>query len=82
MPDQSALSDRFAYYDRQADVVWIPTGRSDDVVNEKTDWGLLDYDADNDEVVGIEIWKASTRLPADLLEALPRPPKPPGTASD
>jgi uncharacterized protein YuzE len=81
MPDQSAFNDRFTYYDRRADIVWIPTGRSDDVVNEKTEWGLLDYDADSDEIVGIEIWKASKRFPADLLEALPHPPKPSGNAS-
>jgi len=74
MSDQLVFRERLAYYDRQADIVWIPTGRSDDVVNEKTGWGLLDHDASTDEIVGIEIWKASTRLPADLLEALPHPP--------
>jgi uncharacterized protein YuzE len=77
MPDQSGFSERYAYYDRRADIVWIPTaGRAERVVNEETEWGLLDYDAESDEVVGVEIWKASSRLPTDLLEALPNPPEP------
>jgi uncharacterized protein YuzE len=69
-------TERFAYYDREANIVWIPTGYSDDAVSEKTDWGLIDHDASSDEVVGIEIWAASTLLPADLLANLPHPPKP------
>jgi uncharacterized protein YuzE len=69
-------TERFAYYDREADIVWIPTGASDDAVSEKTDWGLVDHDASSDTVVGIEIWAASTRLPADLLEKLPSPVDP------
>jgi len=27
------MSDRFAYYDREADIAWLPTGRSDNVVS-------------------------------------------------
>jgi uncharacterized protein YuzE len=70
--------ERYAYYDRVADIVWIPTGRSDDVVNEEMGWGLLDHDVSSGEVVGIEIWAASTHLPEDLLANLPHPPKPKG----
>lgn len=71
-------NERYAYYDRVADIVWIPTGRSDDVVNEEMGWGLLDHDVSSGKVVGIEIWAASTHLPPDLLAALPHPPKPKG----
>jgi uncharacterized protein YuzE len=82
MSDQSASGGRrFGYYDRQADIVWFPTGWSDDVVNEEKDWGIVDHDAVSDEVVGIEIWKASERLPTDLLAALPDPPAGSGDAS-
>ena len=71
----------FAYYDRRADIVWIPTGASDDVLSEEVDWGLIDHDATNDEVVGIEIWAASGRLPDTLLAALPHPSAPPDDPS-
>lgn len=80
MSDRLDDSERYAYYDREADIVWIPTGSSDDAVSEETGWGLVDHDADSDAVVGIEIWAASTRLPQDLLAKLPAPadPRPEG----
>lgn len=40
---------------------------------EETEWGLLVYDADTGTLIGAEIWDATTRLPAQLLEALPAP---------
>lgn len=76
MSDRFDASERYAYYDREADIVWIPTGSSDDAVSEETGWGLIDHDASSDAVVGIEIWAASTRLPEDLLAKLPRPTGP------
>jgi uncharacterized protein YuzE len=76
MSERLDATERFAYYDREADIVWIPTGSSDDAVSEETDWGLVDHDANSDAVVGIEIWAASTRLPADLLAKLPPPTEP------
>jgi len=76
MSERLDNTERFAYYDREADIVWIPTGSSDDAVSEKTEWGLVDHDESSDAVVGIEIWAASTRLPADLLEKLPSPTDP------
>jgi uncharacterized protein YuzE len=63
----------FAYYDQDADIAWLPTGSSDNVVSEEVAWGLIDHDAATDDVVAIEIWNASTRLPAGLLDALPAP---------
>ena len=53
-----SMSERFAYYDRDADIAWLPTGKSDDVVSEEVSWGLIDHDAASDDVVGIEIWSA------------------------
>jgi uncharacterized protein YuzE len=67
------MSDRFAYYDREADIAWLPTGHSDDVVSEEVEWGLVDHDSGSDAVVAIEIWSASKRLPPELLEMLPAP---------
>jgi uncharacterized protein YuzE len=67
------MSDKFAYYDREADIAWLPTGDSDDVVSEEVDWGLVDHDSGTDAVVAIEVWSASQRLPAELLAMLPTP---------
>jgi uncharacterized protein YuzE len=64
---------RYAYYDREADIAWFPTGESSDVVSERVPDGLRDYDRATRELVALEVWDASTRLPAPLLEALPEP---------
>lgn len=63
----------FAYYDRDADIAWFPTGESDDVVSKQVKGGLRDYDRTTNELVAIEVWGASDQLPASLLEALPTP---------
>lgn len=63
----------FAYYDRDADIAWFPTGESDDVVSERVPDGLHDYDRATRQLVAIEVWAASTRLPPSLLDALPTP---------
>ncbi|HET7417297.1 MAG TPA: DUF2283 domain-containing protein [Solirubrobacterales bacterium] len=67
------MSNRFAYYDREADIAWLPTGQSDRVVSEEVEWGLVDHDSSTDAVVAIEIWSASKRLPPELLAMLPEP---------
>lgn len=75
------MSDRFAYYDREADIAGAPTGFSESVVSEEAEWGLIDHDSGSDVVVAIEIWSASKRLPAELLEQLPRPTDTHGAAA-
>jgi uncharacterized protein YuzE len=72
---------RYAYYDRDADIAWFPTGESDDVVSERVPGGLRDYDRMSRKLVAIEVWNASTRLPATLLDALPAPVPAHGTAA-
>lgn len=67
------MSDKFAYYDRDADIAWLRTGSSEDVVSEEMDWGLVDHDSGTDAVVAVEVWSASKRLPAELLAILPTP---------
>jgi len=71
----------FAYYDSDADIAWLPTGESDDVVSERVPGGLRDYDRTSSKLVAIEVWDASTRLPASILEALPAPSTARGGAS-
>lgn len=63
----------FAYYDSDADIAWFPTGESGDVVSERVPGGLRDYDRATHALVAIEVWDASIRLPASILEALPAP---------
>jgi uncharacterized protein YuzE len=63
----------FAYYDPDADIAWLPTAESDDVVSERVPGGLHDYDRATRQLVAIEVWAASTRLPATILKALPTP---------
>jgi uncharacterized protein YuzE len=71
----------FAYYDANADIAWFPTGESDDVVSERVPGGLREYDRTTHELVAIEVWDASTRLPRTLLEALPSPAAPQSAAA-
>jgi uncharacterized protein YuzE len=66
----------YAYYDPDADIAWLPTGKAERVVSEQVEWGLIDHDEDTDEVVALEIWAASKRLPRAVLDALPGPRKP------
>jgi len=44
-----------------------------DVVSERVPGGLRDYDRATHELVALEVWDASTRVPAPSLEALPTP---------
>jgi uncharacterized protein YuzE len=63
----------YAYYDSEADIAWLPTGSAESVVSEEVGWGLIDHDAETDEVVAVEIWAASKHLPKAVLAALPAP---------
>ena len=71
----------YAYYDINADIAWLPTGRAERVVSEEVEWGLIDHDATTDEIVAVEIWAASKRLPKAILDALPSPDSPHGVAA-
>jgi len=70
------MEERFAYWDRECDIAWIPTGPTSSVVCEKTSWGLVDHDQETGEVTGLEIWDASKVFPAELLERFPAPGHP------
>lgn len=64
----------YAHYDREVDIVWFRFEERDSMIDrsDEMEWGLLDRD-DHGEVVGIELWRASERLPRPLLDALPEP---------
>jgi uncharacterized protein YuzE len=71
----------YSYYDPEADIAWLPTGDSVRVVSEEVEWGLIDHDEVTGEIVAVEIWAASERLPQAILDALPAPDKPRGVAA-
>lgn len=67
------MANRYAYFDREADIVWLQVGEIDSVVSEEVGWGLLDRDESTGDVVAIEVWQASKTLPDLLLDSLPEP---------
>ncbi len=64
-----------SHYDRESDIAALNLKGFDggQVFGEDHDWGLLLRDRATQEVVGVEFWRASDRLPAQLLDALPEP---------
>lgn len=61
-----------SYYAPDGDIVYLRVRNLKRVVNSREEsWGLRDYD-ERGELVGIEIWAASERLPRDVVDALPR----------
>jgi len=61
------------YYDRDSDIAYFEISAAHIERSDELSWGLLDVDAAGN-VVGAECWRASQRLPRELLEALPAPP--------
>ncbi len=78
--ENKVIEGRYAYWDRQADIVWIPTAPAEFVTSEELSWGLVDHDKKTDEVTALEIWNASKTLPIEMIERLPSPGRP-GTAA-
>lgn len=64
------------HYDEQADIAWLRFEGYDpaSVVAEETEFGLRELDPADRHLVGLEYWRASQTLPADLLRMLPSPP--------
>jgi len=67
-------------YDPEVDIALISfeKGRA---VSEEYPWGLIDRDPDTGRLMGFEIWKASTVLPAEMIDALRTAEKPRGVAA-
>jgi uncharacterized protein YuzE len=65
------------HYDRAADIAWLRLEgwEKDRVRVEETGSGLVERDRTTGRVIGLEFWHASRRLPAELLDALPAPPR-------
>jgi uncharacterized protein YuzE len=69
------LCQNMTYYDRDSDIVYVELSDAQVDHSVEREWGLLDVDPSG-ATVGAECWNASQRLPAELLAALPAPPKP------
>lgn len=63
------------HYDRDADIAWLRFEGFDPatVVAEEFDTGLRELNPQSGEIVGLEYWRASETLPAELLAMLPPP---------
>jgi uncharacterized protein YuzE len=63
------------HYDPEVDIAWIRfegyDGRT--AVSTQEEWGLEERDRTSGDVVALELWRASTRLPSELLALLPAP---------
>lgn len=65
----------YAHYDRECDIAWFrfEPVEPNTMFSEQTGWGLRDLDRASGKLVGLEFWRASDRLPQELLDALPAP---------
>ncbi len=63
------------HYDDEADIAWLRFEGYDParVIAEEVAFGLRERDPVNGRLVGLEYWRASKSLPAELLEMLPSP---------
>ncbi len=68
------------HYDPEVDIALISLekGRA---ISEEHSWGLIDRHPDDGHLMGFEIWEASTVLPAELINVLPRTGKPSNVAA-
>jgi uncharacterized protein YuzE len=63
------------HYDEQADIAWLRFEDYDpaSAVAEEAEFGLRELDPADGHVIGLEYWRASERLPRELLRMLPGP---------
>ncbi len=64
------------HYDEGADIAWLRFDGYDPatVTADEADFGLRELDPSDRRLVGLEYWRASEALPAELLGMLPAPP--------
>jgi uncharacterized protein YuzE len=73
-------SAKILHYDPAVDIatICIEEGRA---VSDEYAWGLIDRDPDTGRLMGFVIWKASTVLPVEMIDALRTADKPRGVAA-
>ncbi len=64
-----------SHYARQEDIALLDLESLDGrrTYGEDHEWGLLLRERETGRVTGVEVWRASERLPPELLAALPEP---------
>lgn len=64
-----------SHYDREVDIAWLVLEGFDGqrAYGEGHPWGLIERDRETGQIVAVEFWRASERLPKELIEALPEP---------
>ena len=64
------------HYDARADIAWLRFEGYDPatVIAEEAEFGLRELDPTDRRLIGLEYWRASERLPRELLRMLPAPP--------
>jgi len=64
-----------ATYDREVDIAWfrLPHFEAGSARTEQAEWGLRDVDQATGATIALEFWRASERLPAELLDVLASP---------
>lgn len=64
------------HYDERADIAWLRFEGYDPstVIAEEAEFGLRELDPADRHLVGLEYWRASEALPAEILRMLPAPP--------
>ena len=65
------MEERFAYWDREYDIAWIPTAPAESVASERTSWGVVDHSRETGKVVGLEILDLSDHMRAGKETVLP-----------
>lgn len=63
------------HYDKDADIAWLRFEGYDgsSAVAEEMEWGLREVDPASGQLVALEFWRASERLPSEFLGMLPPP---------
>jgi uncharacterized protein YuzE len=64
-----------SHYDRDADIasLELESFEGPNAYGEEHEWGLILRDRKTRNVVALEVWHASERLPREFLAALPKP---------
>lgn len=68
------------HYDPEVDIALLVL-EPGTAVTEEHEWGLIDRDPGDGHLMGFEVWEASSRLPPELIAALPSSPRPTQPAS-
>jgi uncharacterized protein YuzE len=71
------------HYDPDVDIAWIRFDGYEGTIARSAErpWGLEERDPQSGEIVALEMWRASERLPAEFLSLLPGPRTGAGPAS-